>query len=363
MKTLLFTLEYPPFFGGVANYYGNLVKFWPLGKEITVLDNNNNRLINPNLPWFNWLPAIFSLKRRLKRQKIDHVIVGHILPLGTATLLISKLINIKYSIIFHGLDFTQAIKTARKRWLTKIILKNSHKIICTNNYTAQLVKNFLPVHLNKKVSVVNPGIENRLKSNYNHLKTSLVNKFSLNDKIILLSVGRLIKRKGFDSVIKALPEVLKKLPNLVYIILGDGPELEYLKSETNSLGLDNRVTIIADSDDEQRDAWYNLAHLFIMTSKNLADDFEGFGIVYLEANLSGKPVIAGLSGGVVDAVINNYTGLLVNPENSREISQTIIKLASDKKLREKLGEQGRQRAIKEFNWQKQIKKLYSIIIL
>ncbi|MBU4015184.1 glycosyltransferase family 4 protein [Patescibacteria group bacterium] len=114
-------------------------------------------------------------------------------------------------------------------------------------------------------------------------------------------------------------------------------------------------------DDESRNAWYKICDIFIMPARNIKGDFEGFGIVYLEANLAGKPVIAGNSGGARDAVENGVNGLLVNPEDINEISNAIIKLAQDENLRKKLGEQGRERSIREFSWEKQAEKIYNCV--
>lgn len=113
--------------------------------------------------------------------------------------------------------------------------------------------------------------------------------------------------------------------------------------------------------DEEKNLWHSLCDIFVMPARNIAGDFEGFGIVYLEANLAGKPVIAGRSGGVSDAVIDGLNGLLVDPENVNDLSKKIIRLALDHELRQKLGEQGRERALREFNWQKQTEKIYNII--
>ena len=110
--------------------------------------------------------------------------------------------------------------------------------------------------------------------------------------------------------------------------------------------------------DEERNNWYDLCDMFIMPARNINGDYEGFGMVYLEANLAGKPVVAGRSGGVGDAVVDGLNGLLVDPENTGEISRAIVKLARDPELRQKLGRQGRERALNDFNWQKQAKKIY-----
>ena len=88
MKTLLFTLEYPPFKGGIANYYGNLTKYWPISEKILVLNNNKRELIRKGFI-IDWWPAFFVLKRKIEKSKVNHVLVGHILPLGTVTYFLS----------------------------------------------------------------------------------------------------------------------------------------------------------------------------------------------------------------------------------------------------------------------------------
>jgi len=356
MRTLLLTLEYPPFRGGVANYYGNIVKYWPEADNFSVL-TDQDKLIISKLPFFKWLPAISSIERTVRRRNINYIIVGQILPLGTAVYLLSKFLKIKYAVILHGLDFSSAVSQPRKKWLAKKILNRADKIICTNNYTAELVGRFTA---RNDVKTVNPGVEPDLKFN-RELYRSLIDRYGLTDKIILLSVGRLVERKGFATVINILPQALNKIPALVYVILGHGPELTALKAKISDLDLGDKIRIIADANDNERNAWLDLCHIFIMPSKNLQGDFEGFGIVFLEANLAGKPVIAGRSGGVPDAVIDGINGLLVDPDNENEIEQAVIKLAKDEFLRKKLGEQGKRRAITEFGWQKQIGKLYSLI--
>lgn len=374
MKTLLFTLEYPPFYGGVANYYGNLVKYWPAAGEISVLDNSHGRLINDKFPFLKWLPAYFALRKIIKQKKTDHILVGQILPLGTVALINAKLNRTKYSVILHGMDLAFALKRPRKKWLAGIILKNSEKIICGNGYLAGLVSQALPT-LEQKIVIVNPGIDPVLSSQTERSGAgdplnlpSFKDKGFLppvkmtNNKIILLSVGRLVKRKGFDKVIECLPEILKQAPNLIYVILGDGEEFENCNLKIKNLGLEKQVQIIKQAPDSERDSWYNACDIFIMPARNIGGDFEGFGIVYLEANLAGKPVIAGRSGGAPDAVIDGFNGLLVNPEDANEISEAIVKLALNPGLRRKLGEQGRARAINEFNWEKQIHKIYKAII-
>ena len=357
MKTLLFTLEYPPFHGGVANYYGNLVKYWPKPDNIFVLNNNDGTLINERLPFLKWLPALTSLYQTIKAEKINHVIVGHILPLGTVAWIVNKITQTPYSVILHGMDFTYAQRSWRKARLAKKILNKADNIICVNNYLAEQVKNFID-NSSGKIVVVNPGVTLTRPAD-NNLINQLKAAYSLANKTILLSLGRLVLRKGFDQVIELMPELQKKYPNLYYFIAGAGPDEILLKELAHK---NEHIIFLDQISDEEKFAWLNLCDIFIMPSRHIDGDYEGFGIVYLEANLAGKPVIAGQSGGVGDAVINGLNGLMVAPENIGEISQAIIKLAQNPDLRRKLGEQGRTRAINEFNWEKQINKIYKAIM-
>ncbi len=369
MKVLLFTLEYPPFKGGVANYYGNLVKYWPESGNVFVLNNNDGGLIKKSWPILRWLPAFRGLNKAVKKNNITHVVVGQILPLGLVGLIYCRFHKIKYTVILHGLDFSYATKVWRKKIISRIILKGAQTIICANSYTANLVKKFLPATDENKIITVNPGIEAEPPAALEN--TRLIKKYHLENKIILLSVGRLVKRKGFDKVIEALPEILKRAPNLIYVILGAGDELNNYQLRITRLAkakprrpnyeLNNNVIIINNATDEERNGWYNACDIFIMPARNINGDYEGFGIVYLEANLAGKPVIASKSGGVGDAVVDGLNGIMVDPENINDICQAVIKLAQNAGLRYKLGEQGKKRAIDEFNWKKQIQKIYKVL--
>jgi phosphatidylinositol alpha-1,6-mannosyltransferase len=353
IKTLLFTLEYPPFKGGIANMYGNLVKYW--SGDISVLHDNDHDLLSVwGIP--KWLPAIFQLKKRIKKDKIDHIIVGHILPLGTVTYYVTKFTKTPYSVMLHGMDFALALKHPRKKKLAKKILDKAEQIICTNSYTANMVKQFLETGQDK-VHTVNPGIEKDLPPVEDRVK-EIKQKYTLERNITLFSVGRLVKRKGFDKVIEAMAEVNKTNKAVHYYLAGDGPDKKYIYDKAEGVA---NINFLGKISDEDKWAWLKACDIFIMPSRENDGDFEGFGIVYLEAALAGKPVIAGDSGGVRDAVKGAITGVLVDPEKIDRIAGSIILLAQDRALRVKLGEQARERAISEFNWEGQARKIYHII--
>jgi phosphatidyl-myo-inositol dimannoside synthase len=362
MKFLLTTLEYFPFKGGIANYYTNLTYYWPKSSELFILNNNNNELLFRR-GIFRWRKAMLKLYHHIKKNKIDHVIVGHILPLGIVVFIISKFLKIKYSVILHGMDLSYATKNRRKRFISRLILKSSDKIIAANSYTAILCSNFLKS--GHKITVVNPGVKDF--SDFSEEKNMEIReKNNLNGHKILFSLGRLVKRKGFDNTILAIKKILEEQPSydLLYLIAGKGPEEKYLKDLVEKeLGdkFKDHVKFIGEISEGEKWSLFSLCDVFIMPSRNISGDFEGFGIVYLEANLAKKAVIAGNSGGVSDAVENNVNGLLIDPENINEISQAILNLLNNESLRNKLGERGRQRALDNFNWRNKINDIYNFL--
>lgn len=359
MKTLLITLEYPPFKGGVANYYSNLAKYWPLGEHINVLDNSRGDLMAAQ-GLFPWLKAVSTILKWHKEEDFDHLLVGHILPLGTAAIIAAFIHPFPFSVVLHGLDFSSAISSPRKRLLTRIILARAQKIICANSYTAELVRQFNK-KLAHKVSVVNPGIEPIIPKESCDKLQELKEQYNLEGKFVLFSLGRLVARKGFDTVIKALSGRDFAVSNLVYFIAGLGPEEHHLRSLAAVSPLKNKIFFLGSITEEEKWCWLYACDAFILPTRAIGHDFEGFGIVYLEANLAGRAVIAGDSGGVRDAVIHRENGLLVPPEDTEAIREAIRQLAENKEWCQQLGANGQVRAARDFKWDKQARALCRIL--
>ncbi len=365
MKTLLITKEYFPFKGGVANYYNNVVANWPNAESITVMDNSDKEL-DKEAGFFSWKRSFVNVFKRIQKEKIDYLLVGQVLPLGTVAFVLSFFQSFKYTVFFHGMDLSYLLRVPRKKIITRLILKRAHKIIAANSYVKkQLLDNFKISE--DRIKIINPGISDFLNEEtvVNAIeygkKEAMISDYKLDGKTVILSLGRLVKRKGFDLSIKAL-EIMtdEELKNIVYIIAGTGPDEKYLKNLVSEKTKD-KIIFLGEVSDEQKYLLYSLADVFLMPARNIAGDYEGFGIVYLEANLFSKPVIAGLAGGVSDAVTHRLNGLMVDPESEDEIKEAILKLKNDKDLRELLGSQGRERALKSFNWNSLVSDLFNAI--
>jgi len=370
-KALLFTIDFAPRKGGVANYYKNICRHFPTD-DIFVLASRENEekefdtqqkykiyrknLISTFPVWPKWTLSFLHLHKIVKKEKIDIILVGQILPLGTVAYIYKKIFKTPYAVFIHGMDIQMACKNKRKKYLTLKILKDANFIIVNSNYTKNLI--LQEGIAEEKINVIYPGVEKNIPLLAKE-GVGVVNKYSNNK--ILLTLGRLVKRKGQDMVIKSLPSILEKFPNLIYIIAGEGPDKEYLENLAKENNVEKNVIFAGKIKDEEKSAYYNKSDIFIMPARDIAGDVEGFGIVYLEAGLHNKPVIAGRSGGAIESVLDEKTGLLVDSENIGKISSAVIKLLFDKELASNLGRKGKERALTKFNWEKQVEKIKNLL--
>ncbi|MCP5007278.1 MAG: glycosyltransferase family 4 protein, partial [Planctomycetes bacterium] len=188
----------------------------------------------------------------------------------------------------------------------------------------------------------------------------LMEKHKLHGKMTVLTVSRLVERKGHDTILKALPQVLEAIPNLHYIIVGDGPDRENLKTLSKRLNLYTHVTFAGQVPDEALVKYYNLCDVFVMPNRevfNSTDSIEGFGITFIEANACGKPVIGGLSGGAVEAINDGVSGFLVDPLDKDKVAEKMIYLLQNVDAAGKIGKAGRKRAEEEFSWETRAREL------
>jgi len=205
----------------------------------------------------------------------------------------------------------------------------------------------------RKITILHPGISKNFL--INSAKTSncdIKEELGLKNKKIILTLSRLVERKGIDKTIEAIALVRREIPDVVYVIAGNGPYRHTLEELVKKLRLQDNVVFTGYVCEDKKASYYNAAEIFVMPNRVLENgDVEGFGIVFLEANAYRKPVIGGRSGGVIDAIIDGKTGLLVNPTDTKEIASAIIRLLSNEDYATQLGFQGRKRVERDFNWE------------
>ncbi len=366
-KTLLITLDYWPHTGGVANYWSSLNKYLPpqFFSILTIPFPDKNFVNEKNVIrkkilfdyfWPRWSKLIFIILSLKKVSNFSIFIAGQILPIGTVLWFLKKIGLIKiYYVSCHGYDVMHLQR--RKKHLAKLILKSADKIIVNSNFTRQLINDF-SIN-NEKIILIYPGPQEAL---INLAKPIIRNKKT--DSFNIITVARLVARKGIDKVIRSLPQVDKKL-SVQYNIVGTGPEennLKKLSQQVTRQLKQSSINFIGKVDNEKLADLYRQQDLFIMLPQNLNGDIEGFGMVYLEAGLFCLPVIATASGGVSEAVKDKITGVLLSEyAKIDEVAEQIITLLSNQQLLDLYGKNNYQWA-KTFNWSGQAQLLINLMV-
>ena len=181
----------------------------------------------------------------------------------------------------------------------------------------------------------------------------LQKKWGIEDAPVIVSIGRLVARKGSDQLIKAMPEVLKHFPTSKLLLVGTGNYQKRLEKLVRNLKVQDSVVFTGRVEHDLLPDYFRLGDIFAAPCRSRYGglEVEGLGIVYLEASACGVPVIAGKSGGAPDAVLDGKTGLLVNGRDHREVGVAVIKLLSDRPLRQKMGADGRVWMEQLWSWE------------
>ena len=367
-KKLLVTYFFPPSIGGIENYYLNLLSHFD-PSEISVLCQQQQgdrefdltqayhiyrtEFFGGKLP-LRWLKLQPEIKEIMATEKAGNIVFGHFHPLNV----IGSRLKVPYYVFGHGTDIRKIKDNFWQKFIFKRVYRDCQAVITNSNFLAQEIEKLTGNR--DKVKVVYPGVNierlNRPVTDFASQRDAL--GISADDAVIL-SMGRLVKDKNYDMIIKIMPALLNLLPNIKYVIAGDGPELENLKILADQAALANKVIFTGEvkNNDEAKAFYYQLAHVYAGVSAVA----EGLGVSYLEAQACRTPVVASKYGGSAEAVIDGETGILTDPKNQEEIAKALYRLLSDKELWEKLAAAGQERVKKEFDWNIQAEKIKEIL--
>lgn len=297
------------------------------------------------LKWFAFLGELCL------REHIDVVHCGLTLPDGMSGWLLKKALGKPYIVYTYAKEVTELWPTEWHRRNFQRVLRGAERIVTISDYTK---KRLVQLGVSpSKIVMIYPGVDSEAFHPDPAAGRAIRDCYGLFDgQPVLLTVARLIRRKGHDKVIEALPSILRQIPDAVYLIVGTGPEADRLRAYAQQQGVADRVIFAGRVPDEDLPAHYNAADVFIMPNREEGTNVEGFGIVFLEANACGKPVIGGCSGGAVDAIADGETGYLVNPSSPIDIAEAVVRLLAAPALARRMGVQGRERAQQRFSWER-----------
>lgn len=292
-----------------------------------------------------YLSCWWRLSRLVRKNRIQEIHCARSLPEGVIALLIKVSQGVQYRCYVHGEDVETASTSKELSFLTKLVMYKAKQIICNSQNSAEIVLKNWKIPTNR-ISVMHPGVD--VAKFQNDLKFERPPNW--NERTVLLTVGRLQKRKGHDMAIRALPTIRKSIPNIHYCIVGDGAEYECLKRLSLDLDVADNVEFLTDIDDGEMVARYQNCDLFILPNRTVDHDIEGFGIVLLEAQACGAPVLAGNSGGTKETMEVGKTGVIVDCTDPKALAQTLIKLLEDMDELKSMGQKGRDHVKHNFDW-------------
>ncbi len=368
MRVLLLTFDFPPARGGVQHLLAQLADGLALRHEVSVVTRRHpearawdaTRPYRINRAWgrghsrislaFIFVCALLEVAS----SRPDVVISGHIV-FGPICRLVQRTLGTPYVAMAYAWE----IRAPRMRSVARWTLLGADRVVTISEFSRMAVLGLgVPP---ARVTVIHPGPASTTQGDVLN-SAELVAPASTGP--LMLSVSRLVERyKGLDMLIRALPLILAKLPAARLAIVGDGYLRTYLERLTSSLGVRDAVIFTGEVSDQELDAWYRRCDVFVLASRESEADggAEGFGIVFIEANLRGKPVIGGRSGGIPDAVVDGVTGLLVNPSDIGEIAEAVVRLLTDPTLAKRLGDEGRQRALGELSWPNYVSRFDDVL--
>lgn len=378
MKTLLICSDFPPMISGIAR---SLYHFWSRlpSEEIVVLapkvkgwrefDRQQRfqirRYATSTSAWIifrllNFLMLLVHSLPIMLKVKIKGLHCGQPLSAGFIGLLSKRLFKIPYCVYVYGGETEKYNKYVLVLPLLKLILKGAARIIVNSEFTR---KEFQKYEVEKERLIkVTPGVDiSRFRPDIN--VDDFKKRYNLEGKKVLLTVARLSERKGHDMVIRALPKVIAKVPNLIYIIVGQGSQEKRLKKLVRSSNIQAYVLFVGFITEEDLVPYYVASDVFVMPNRQTEGEetFEGFGTSFLEASACAKPVVGGRSGGVEDAVVDGATGILVDSLNIEELARVLIRLLTDEAYAQSLGVQGRLRAEQQFRWETLAAKIEALL--
>jgi len=362
-RHLLVTNDFPPKVGGIQSY------LWELWRRIdpttfTVLTASSD----PGAARFDdeqreegmriervrrrtlYLPTL-RVRAAIRRAAHDGgatlVVLDPAMPLA----LVGPYLELPYAVVLHGAEVTVPARIPFSRPLLSGVLRRASLVVSAGSYPAAEAERATGGRMPPTV-VVPPGVDTKRFVPFDAERRSAA-RFRLRlpaDAPVVVSVSRLVPRKGMDVVVEAARRLAPSFPGLVVVIAGEGRQSGSLAEQVEASGAP--VRLVGHISDEEKVDLLGAADVFVMACRNrwFGLEQEGFGIVFLEAAAAGLPQVAGESGGAAEAVVDGVTGLVVaEPDDPGEVAAALRRLLADAPLRRRMGAAARRRAQESFD--------------
>jgi len=293
------------------------------------------------------------------RRRPAAVLAGRALPEGLVAWLVGRLRGARVVVYAHGEELTGWGRGGKFRTM-RFVLRHADCVIANSDFTRDTLASLIGV-APQRIAMAYPTVDpQRFRPGLPCADLRAGIGLAPQARLIL-SVGRLQRRKSFDQVLRALPGLLVRGIDVHYAIVGIGEDWDYLERTAAELGVRGRLHLLGHVEPEDLPRWYNACDLFAMPNRDIGGDTEGFGIVYLEANACGKPALAGITGGTGSAVEHEVNGLRADGESVEQIEAALARLLLEPGLAQRLGTDGRERILAGFTPQRRLQRLREAI--
>ncbi len=374
---LLVSNDFPPISGGQSRYLYDVWSCLPADQIVVMAPVvSGAEAVDSQLPYpvervplrlqggrlskvFKALQLLRAALAYCRRHRVRAIHCGQVFSTGFAGRGCRALLGIPYVVYVYGADLLEFYERPFWGRALRAILQGADRVVAISGFSRRAALSCGAEE--RRLHVVQPALDvSRFAAAVE--RDSARARFGWQGRRVVLSVGRLVERKGQDTVLRALVDIVQSIPDVLYAIGGSGPYRDRLQAMVIELGLRDHVEFLGFVDEDELADRYGAADVFAMVSREIAEvgEVEGFGIVYLEANACGTPVVGGRSGGVEDAVVDGESGLLVDPEDPADTAAALRSLLCDEALRVRLGEGGRRRVFAEFDRRQQAQNLWAL---
>jgi len=394
-RVVILTEDSKPALGGIAEYLHQLALAVSATHDVLIVSSvpGAGRIVAPppkrveyrewhwhrsDLRWpgDSFMPArrlntaiIHATSRQRVRRKLASIAAEH----PDATFVLGRVsevthpwceacrdLGLPYQAIGYGLEFLEAIHARGAARRQADVLGARHWFVCSNDTGAILAAMGVD---RERQTLLTPGVDAAsVAAPDEAARRAMRERLHLGADPFLFTMCMLRPRKGVDLSIRAFAAVAAEYPAVRYVIAGGGPEDPALRRLARETGYGDRIVFAGPVDDATRNALFAECTAFVMANRRLPQDVEGFGIVFLEAALHGKPAIGGRNGGVVDAIEDGVTGYLADTvDGPDDIARALHRILSDPETSRALGARGRERALRDFTWGQRARTFTSTI--
>lgn len=366
-RILCITNDFGPRAGGIETFVHGLIERMPFG-AVTVYTSSQGDTSEFDSAWLKKFgvrvirdkskillptPRVLRITQQLVRdEKFTSIFFGAAAPLGLLAHGLRRAGAVRLVALTHGHEVWWA-----KVWPFKFLLRRIGSGLDFMTYLGGYTKGEIASALTKKdkESLVHiaPGIDTAHFSPQGDL-SDLRKKLDLEGKRLIVSVGRLVHRKGQDTLVEALPSVIQEFPDAHLLFVGVGPHLEYIHKRAIELDVLSHISFAGRVPYEEIPQFIGLGEIFAMPSRSrLAGlEVEGLGIVYLEASACGLPVVGGKSGGAPDALLEGETGFAVDGRKPADVAAAILRLLRNPEMGRQMGMRGREWITENWEWKR-----------